>query len=91
MIKIKTKKTKYKSDFDFINELAEKSFNVALESTKQELENVFKDYKCDNHKEKSKGIILLSYNQSKSKSLSFDLSDFCCQDFKETVSKSLKK
>ncbi len=89
MIEIKTKRVKYKSDFDFINDLAEKSFGEALEHIKQELENSLKNSQCENHKDKSKGTITLSYNQSKS--LSFDLSDFCCKDFEKVIAKSLKK
>lgn len=88
MIKIKTKKVNNKSGIDFMDNLTNASMNDALSLFKTSLEEKYKDSECSLHKEKSKGTILMY--EKEIGELSFDLSDFCCDSFKESIEKSFK-
>ncbi|WP_248723270.1 hypothetical protein [Seonamhaeicola sp. ML3] len=90
MIKIKTKNYKSKPLIAYMTELKEATFNETLKSVKHEFDKIFKDYKCSEHDKQSKGTITISVNASNDK-LKYDLTDFCCENFKKEINSNLKK
>lgn len=78
-----------KFESDYTNELSEATSNPILESFKENLEDVFKDYRCANHVEKTKGTIVIDPNNPNGK-MKFNLKNFCCTDFKNEIKKNIK-
>ncbi len=89
-VKIEVEKYRNVKKYGIINDLAKETFEITLKAVKSELDEVFKNIECENHKSDTKGKIIISANNPQN-NLTFKVKDTCCDSFKNTIEKSFKK